>query len=108
MPRLAAGPFRLRRFLHLLRLVGLLQLVGLRVVRLGRELGMITLVAADDLAEVLVRYQALLLHLFEDLTPPVVRRLLLARDLVQREWRGSSTRVLRRALRLEQGSSDLL
>src|SRR5215831_18888546 len=69
---------------------------------------MMALEATDDLAEVLVRHQALRLHLLEELAPAGVA--LLRRDLVEREWLGPSTRGLRlrRALRFEQCSGDLL
>src|SRR5215831_20899595 len=116
MPRSAARLFGTGRLLDLLwlvdllRLVGLLQFFGLRVVGLARELGMMALEVADGLPEVLVRHQALRLHLLEDLTP--ARVLLLRCNLVEREWRGRSARVLRRAwrraLRLEQCPGDLL
>src|SRR5215475_2748340 len=60
---------------------------------------MMALKAADYLAEVLVRHQALRLHLLEDLAPAGVA--LLRGNLVEREWRGPSTRRgLRRVLRL--------
>src|SRR5262249_32148625 len=69
---------------------------------------MMALEATDDLAEVLVRHQALRLHLLEDLAPAGVA--LLRGDLVEREWLGPSARGrrLRRALRFEQCSGDLL
>src|SRR6516165_693632 len=57
---------------------------------------------ADRLTEVLVRHQALRLHLLEDLTPAGV--LLLRGNLVARERRGPSVRLLR----LKQGLRDLL
>src|SRR5262249_9417460 len=104
MPPLAAGLFRPRWLFDLLRLVRLLEFFGLRDVRLGGELGVMLFEVADGLAEVLIRHQALRLHLLEDLTPAGV--LLLRGDLVEREWRGPSARILRRAwrraLRLEQ------
>src|SRR5215470_11743445 len=107
MPRLAAGLFGPCRLLDLLRLVRLLQFFGLRVVRLGRELGMMVFEAADGLTEVLIRHQTLRLHLLEDLTPAGVP-FLLRRNLLERERRGRSALARCRVLRLEQGSSDLL
>src|SRR5262249_50552920 len=109
--RSAARLFRPRGLLdlfRLLRLVGLLQLVWLCGVRLGRHLRMMTLEATDDLAKVLVCHQALRLHLLEDLAPAGVA--LLRGDLVERQWRGPSARGLRRrrALRFEECSGDLL
>src|SRR5947209_7296427 len=102
MPRSAAGLFRPRRLVYLLRLVGFLHLVWLRDVWLGRDVRMMALEVADGLTQVLVRHQALRLHLLEDLTP--ARVLLLCRNLVKREWRGPSAR----GLRLEQCPGDLL
>src|SRR5215470_8872578 len=69
---------------------------------------MMALEATDDLAEVLVRHQALRLHLLEELAPAGVA--LLRGDLVERQWLGPSARGLRlrRALRFEQRSGDLL
>src|SRR5438128_3812372 len=102
MRRSAAGLFRPRRLVDLLRLVGFLHLVGLRDVWLGRDLRMMALEAADGLTEVLVRHQALRLHVLEDLAP--ARVLLLRGNLVEREWRGPAAR----GLCLEQGPGDLL
>src|SRR5437899_5998082 len=102
MPRSAAGLFRPRRLVYLLWLVGFLHLVWLRDVWLGREIRMMALEVADGLTEVLVRHQALHLHLLEDLAP--ARVLLLRCNLVEREWRGPSAR----GLRLEQCPGDLL
>src|SRR5262245_44266021 len=105
---LAAGLFGSRRLLDLLRLVRLLefvrllQFVGLRVVGLGRELGMMVLEVADGLTEVLVRHKALRLHLLEDLAPAGM--LLLRCDLVERQRRGRAVRLLR----LEQRPGNLL
>src|SRR5438093_3410612 len=98
------GPRRLFDLLWLLWLVGFLHLVWLRDVWLARDLRMMALEVADDLAEVLVRQEVLLLHLLEDLSPTGVPFLLLRRDLIKRERRGPSAR----ALRLEQGPGDLL
>src|SRR4029453_10295928 len=66
---------------------------------------MMALEATDDLAEVLVRHQALRLHLLEDLAPAGVA--LLRGDLVGLEWGGPPPRGLRRVLRLEECSGDL-
>src|SRR5437867_13067067 len=102
MPRSAAGLFWVRRLVDLLRLGGLLQLFGLRVVRLGGELGMTVLKTADGLTEVLVRHQALRLHVLEDLAP--ARVLLLRGNLRSEERRGPSARCLR----LEHGACAIL
>src|SRR5262249_15667293 len=68
---------------------------------------MMALEATDDLTEVLVCHQALRLHLLEDLAPAGVA--LLRGDLVEREWRRpAARRALRRVLRFEQCSGDLL
>src|SRR5262249_60547051 len=100
MPPLAAGLFRPRGLFDLLRLVRLLQFFGLRVVRLGGELGVMVFEVADGLTEVLVRHEALRLHLLEDLAPAGVP-FLLCRNLVQRQRCGASTLAWRRVLRLE-------
>src|SRR5262249_53180002 len=109
--RSAARLFRPRGLLdlfRLLRLVGLLQLVWLCGVRLGRHLRMMALEATDDLAEVLVGHQALRLHLLVDLAPAGVA--LLRGDLVEREWRRPSPRRLPLicALRCDRRSGDPL
>src|SRR5207245_4400909 len=102
MLRSAAGLFRPGRLVYFLRLGGFLHLVWLRDVRLGRDLWMMMLEVADGLTEVLVRHQALRLHLLEDLAP--TRVFLLRSNLVEREWRVTSAR----GLRLEQRPGDLL
>src|SRR5215470_949778 len=107
MPRLAAGLFGPRRLLDLLRLVRLLEFFGLRNVPLGGELWMMVFEVADGLTEVLVRDQALRLHLLEDFTPAGVP-FFLCSNLVERERRGRSALAWCRVLRLEQGAGDLL
>src|SRR5262252_7489129 len=99
MPRLAAGLFRPRWLFDLLRLVRLLEFFGLRDVRLGGELRVTVFEVADGLTEVLIRHQALRLHLLEDLTPAGVP--FLRRNLVERERRGRSALAWCRVLRLE-------